>query len=131
MKQLNIESTKILNKMVKMAENGYVKIDNSDGTFMPVILEVIFEDERLRIISLAHYYLQEGDLMADPEMCLIYNKEQGVYWPSYFKQDSIGIEEESIIFEHGEIKSVDTNMQKEHTTFANMWLKNIKYQQNL
>ena len=131
MNQLNIESTKIMNKMVKMAEDGYVKIDNSDGTFMPVILEVIFEDERMRIISLAHYYLQEGDLMADPEMCFVYNKGQGVYCPSYFKQDGIGMEEESIIFDRGEITSVNLMMQKEHTIFANMWLKNIKYQQNL
>ena len=103
MNQLNIESTKIMNKMVKMAEDGYVKIDNSDGTFMPVILEVIFEDERMRIISLAHYYLQQGDLMADPEMCFIFDKEKGGYWPSYFKQDSFGMEEESIIFDRGEI----------------------------
>ena len=131
MKQLNIESTKVLNKMVIMAEDGYVKIDNSDGSFMSVILEVIFEDEKIKIISLAHYYLQEGDLLADPEMCFIYNKEQGVYWPSYFKQDSIGMEEESIEIEHGEIKSINLIVQKEHTIFANVWLKNIKYQQNL
>ena len=117
--------------MVIMAEDGYVKIDNSDGSFMSVILEVIFEDEKIKIISLAHYYLQEGDLLADPEMCFIYNKEQGVYWPSYFKQDSIGMEEESIEIEHGEIKSINLIVQKEHTIFANVWLKNIKYQQNL
>ena len=78
MKQLNIESTKTMNIMVGMAEDGYVKINNSDGSFMSVILEVILEDEKIKIISLAHYYLQEGDLMADPEMCFIYNKGQEV-----------------------------------------------------
>lgn len=131
MKQLNIESTKTMKIMVGMAEDGYVKINNSDGSFMSVILEVILEDEKIKIISLAHYYLQEGDLMADPEMCFIYNKGQEVYWPSYFKQDSIGIEEESIEIQNGKIKRVNLMMQKEHTIFANMWLKNIKYQQNL
>ena len=40
----------------------------------------------------------------NPEMCIIYDKKQAVYFPSYFKQDSNGKGEESIIFDHSRIK---------------------------
>ena len=99
MKELNKESTKILNKMVGIVEDGYVKIDNTDGVFMPAIIEVIFEGKKIKLISLAHYYLENGDLMADPEMCFLYDKSQGNYFPYYYKQYSTGIEEESIEIE--------------------------------
>jgi len=131
MKQLNIESTKILNKMVGMLEEGCVKIDNTDGVFMSVSVEVIFEDDKYKVISLAHYFLQNGDLMADPEMCFLFSKTHGVYFPIYYKQDTMGVEEESVEIRDGEILGVNILMQKEHTRFANMWLKNIKNQQNL
>lgn len=131
MKQLNIESTKTMNKLVGMLEEGYVKIDNSGGAFMSVFVEAIHEAEMYKVISLAHYFLQNGDLMADPEMCFLFNKIICTYVPIYYKQDSMGVEEESVEMEDGEITSLNLTLQKEHTRFANMWLKNIKYQQSL
>jgi len=131
MKTLNKKSTEILNKMISMQEDGYVKIDNTDSSFMPVSVEVIFENELYKQISLAHYYEQESDLLADPEMVIIYVKASGLFIPSYFKQDNLGVEQESVIMNLGEIRGVRTKMQADHTSFANMWLKNIKHQQNL
>ena len=131
MKTLNKKSTEILNKMVSLLEDGYIKIDNTDGSFMPVSVEVIFENELYKQVSVAHYYEQYGDLMADPEMVFIYVKANDSYLPSYFKQDNVGMEEDSIIMEQGEIKWYRSKMQADHTAFANMWLKNIKHQQNL
>jgi len=131
MKQLSIESTKTLNKLVGMVEDGYIKVDNTDGVFMSVSVEVIFEDDKYKVISLAHYYLQNGDLMADPEVCFLLDKGHGIYFPIYYMQDSIGVEEESVEMVNGEIKKVNLSLQLEHTRFANMWLKNIKHQQNL
>ena len=97
-----------------------------------VSIEEIFDSEKYQIISVAHYFEQNGDLMADPEVCFIYSKAMELFIPSYFKQDgSMGIEQESIVMENGEIKGIRTKMQADHTSFANMWLKNIKYQQNL
>jgi len=131
MKQLNIESSKTMNKLVGMVNDGYVKVDNTDGAFMSVSVEVIFEDSKFKIISLAHYFLQNGDLMADPEMCFLFSKAQGVYFPIYYKQDTMGVEEESVGMEDGEITCLNLTLQQEHTRFANMWLRNIKYQQSL
>ena len=131
MKTLNKQSTQTMNKMVSMMEDGYIKIDNTGGSFMPVSVEQIFENEKFRIYSVAHYYEQNGDLMADPEMCFLMDKKSGSYLPSYFKQDNIGMEQESIIIENGVIKGYSPKMQADHVAFANMWLRNIKDQQNL
>jgi len=131
MKTLNQTSTATLNNMVSLMEDCYVKIDNSDGTFMPVSVEMIYENDHFKIYSVAHYHEQCGDLLADPEMCFIYLKSLGLYYPSYFKQDSLGLEQESIIVKDGEIHGCRPKMQADNTEFANMWLQNIKNQQNL
>jgi len=132
MKTLNSTSTATLNKMVSMLEDGYIKINNTNSSFMPVSVEAIFDNEKYMVVSVAHYYEQNGDLMADPEMLFIYNKAMKVFFPSYFKQDGfMGSEQESILFEGGEIKGYRAKLQVDHTSFANMWLRNIKQQQNL
>ena len=132
MKILSVASAKTLKKMVEVMEDGYAKIDNSEGTFMAVSVEEIFNNDKCQIISVAHYFEQNGDLMADPEMCFIYSKARDIFMPSYFKQNGfMGTEQESILMENGEIKGIRTKIQADHTSFANMWLKNIKYQQNL
>ena len=130
MKTLNVAATKILKTMVEMMDDGYVKID--EGSFMAVSVEEIFSNDKYSIISVAHYFEQNGDLMADPELCFIYIKARDLFMPSYFKMDGFfGREEECIVVENGEIKGIRTKMQADHTSFANTWLKNIKYQQNL
>ena len=132
MKTLNSTSTATLNKMVSMLEDGYIKINNTGSSFMPVSVEAIFDNEKYMVVSVAHYYEQNGDLMADPEMLFIYNKAMKVFFPSYFKQDGfMGSEQESVIMENGEIKGYKAKMQADHSSFANQWLRNIKSQQNL
>ena len=132
MKTLNATSTTTLNKMVEMMVEGYIKIDNTGSSFMPVSVETIFNSEKYLIVSVAHYYSQNSDLMADPEMLFIKVKAHNVYFPSYFKQDGImGSEQESVIMENGEIKGYRAKLQAEHTVFANTWVRNIKQQQNL
>jgi len=131
MTKLNKKSAETLKKMVSMMEDGYIKIDNTNGSFMPVSVEQIFENEKFKQISISHYYEQNGDLMADPEMIFIYSKGLDVFFASYFKQDNLGMEEDSIIMRNGEITGYRAKMQVDHTIFANLWLKNIKQQQNL
>jgi hypothetical protein len=131
MKALNATATETMNKMVSMLEDGYIKIDNTDDSFMPVSVEQIFENDKFKQISIAHYYEQNGDLLADPEMILIFEKASGLFIPSYFKQDNLGVEQESVIMNLGKIVGVRTKMQVDHAIFANLWLRNIKQQQNL
>jgi len=117
--------------MVEMMVDGYIKI-NTGNSFMPVSVEAIFDNEKYLIVSVAHYYEQNSDLMADPEMLFIYVKAMNTYIPSYFKQDGfMGSEQESVIIENGEITGYRAKLQAEHNAFANTWLRNIKQQQNL
>ena len=132
MKYICKTSTKIMNKMINMMVNGYLKIDNAKDSFMPVVLEEISDNGNYKIISMAHYYEQNGDLLVDPEMMFIYYISQNVFVPYYFKQDGIlSMEQDSIKFKDVEINSICPKMQADHTTFANQWIRNIKYQQNL
>lgn len=131
MKKLNELASTTLNKMISMMVDGYIKIDNSGGSFLPVSVEIIFENHKYLIVSVAHYYEQNSDLLCDPEMCFILIKADGAYLPSYFKQDNIGMEQESILIEDGKIKGYRLKLQSDHTLFANRWLHNIKQQQNL
>lgn len=131
METLSKQATLTFNKLVELtkANNGYVKVDNTGNSFMPVSVEILSDIGNRVNVSIAHYYEQNGDLMADPEMCFyIVN---GSVFPYYFKQDNVGMEEDSIIFEDGEIKGYKEKMQRDHATFANMWLNNIKEQQEL
>lgn len=135
MKTLNQTTTATFNKLVELAKanEGHIKIDNAKGDFMPVSVEILESNEKQSLVSIAHYYEQCGDLMADPEMCfLLKNDSLGcMVVPYYFKQDNLGIERESVKIENGEFKGYYPKMQADQTVFANMWLKNIKLQQNI
>lgn len=63
MRAVNQAGQKTLKKLAEMAtvNGGHVKVDNRPG-FMPVVVEHVGD----RVLSVAHYYEQCGDLMADP-----------------------------------------------------------------
>jgi len=82
------------------------------------------------IYSIAHYYEQNGDLMADPEMTFL-KGDDGNFYPCSFRNDGTGFNRESVIFANGEFKGYYPKAQTEDKNFANMWLMNIKEQQNL
>jgi len=137
MKKLDERAKKVFVKIYSLLnEEGYVKINNSDGGFMPLCVEkvgtVIMNDIEFEKISLAHYYEQNGDLMADPEMIFLYNnKFQDFIYPVYFKQDSFEMDEDCLIMDGKTVKEYRVNRQNQHNRFANIWLKNLKWQQDL
>jgi len=100
--------------------------------FMAVSVEVI---DRTRdgslIVSVAHYFTQNGDLMADPEMTFLYTTADGKAYPLSFRQDSTGT------YWVGAWQADDgrwmlrPRMQRDHAIFAATWLRNIREQHNL
>lgn len=134
MKILNKTATATFNKLVELAKanNGHIKIENTKG-YMPVSVEIIEDSENLVKVSVAHYFEQNGDLMADPEMCFaVRNDKLGcMVIPYYYKTDRLGIGRESVIFEGSKIKGIYSKMQDDQCYFANMWMKNIKAQQKI
>jgi len=131
MKKLNIEATAVFYKMVGMLEDFCVRIDNSDGKYMPVYVALYNKSLGKKIISVGHYKSVEGEIIADPEMRFFYNEVDNLFYPVYYRQDCLGIKQDSVKLVGGEIISVNKMMQEEHTRFANTWIKNIKEQQHL
>ena len=131
MKQLNEKSTDTLNQMVGMMDGWCVKIDHYCGEYMPVFISTTYEDDRSTIFTVGHYYSEEGDIIADPEMQFLKDKGTGSYFPFYYRQDSLEIENYSVKIDDGLITNVNKSLQSEHSEFANQWLKNIKMQLDL
>lgn len=124
MKAINQKAQKILENLVSKLENGYAKIDNSQGCFMPVVVEDIGGN----MISVAHYFEQNGDLIPDPEM-IFWKGADGRFYPTYFK-DVFG-ERESLYFNENGKPYAWNSLQHDQATFAGQWMLNIKAQQGL
>ena len=131
MKQLSAESTNILIQIVGMMNGWCSKIDLSDGSYIPVFISTTYEDDQSKIFTVGHYHSEEGDIMADPEMQFLFDESSGSFYPIYYRQDSLEIENYSVKIDDGLILGVNKSLQAGHTAFANEWLTNIKHQQNL
>lgn len=101
-------------------------IDNTDKTFMPVHIEIIGQQHVSLIVSIAHYYEQHGDLCQDPEMTFLVN-DTGVYAMT-FQQAIPPIYQEAIRLEDQGVR-YSAKLQRDLTSFANDWMKNIQSQQ--
>lgn len=98
---------------------------------MAVHIEEIATCENGKIWSLAHYYEQNGDLMSDPEMTFLVKNNHLEIYPLSYTQHSLGIYNDAVFFENGRPTKFKPKMQADLAVFANMWLNNIKDQQEL
>jgi len=138
MKKLNEQATRIFCGLLeKLKDQEYVQLKNVGH--MPLSMEKITDliqtDEGpATLYSLSHHYEQNGDLMYDPEVCfIVIDKRQHPkdyaaihIYPQSFRQDNIGMQDESIHMSNDKITSFIKLWQEEHCLFANLWLKNIK-----
>ncbi|GHU01342.1 hypothetical protein FACS1894147_01000 [Spirochaetia bacterium] len=127
MKTVNQYSQKILNQLWELAASNdhHYKLDKAPNIYMPLTIEIIEKNQ----LSLCHYGEQNGDLMRDPEM-VFYKNQTAEFSPIYFRNDYLGVEEFSVRIDGGSF-ACDEALQKEHTEFADMWIKNIGIQQEL
>ena len=144
MKALNKSATAILNKIIAKIPTGedYTSFDNSGKTFMPVNIECIGKQGDRKLWALSHTFIQNGDLMRDPEVIFVemtdrkMNKktweieERETFAPISFKQDPY-FEKTHVEFEDGKPVRWNKHLQYDNANFCNGWLKNIKYQQGL
>lgn len=127
MKTLDKKAAEILRGLLALQT---AKIDNSDGVYMPVHIELIDLTEKYNHISPAHYGQQNGDAMRDPEMIFALHKESQQFIPYYYRNDYMGIEQNSVKWSEDGVFLI-RRLQAEHTAFANQWLRNIATQQHL
>jgi hypothetical protein len=135
MKQLNRKSTHIFLKLIKkLGGEDHIKLES--GNFMPLTLEFLHNVQsgsaEGKLYSLSHTYVQNGDLMRDPEMCFIVvpdpDRPETLIYPQMYQQDSLGLFEESVHINDGKVTGFIPIWQAGHCSFANIWLKNILFQ---
>lgn len=109
---------------------GQAEYDNGSG-FMPLFVQRCNK----HFIRIAHYYMQNGDAMADPEI-FFYVDSLGDWYPQEFRQDGLGLRRELIAGEWVEDfkawKPTKYNQYWQHDAarFCTAWGKNISWQQS-
>ena len=124
MHALNEQSKMIMEALITQLDDGYLKLDNTKGTFMPLIVEKVTDEPGFTAVySLAQYGEQNGDLMADPEMT--FGESDHEFYPLSFRNDYVGVYQEVIA------EQVNLKRQQELSEFTAIWLENIVDQQKL
>jgi hypothetical protein len=103
------------------------KIDNAKGHIMAVSIDRLTE----RHYSIAHNFILNGDVMADPDMTF-FKAEDGKVYACTFQQDSLAVYRIGLdITPEGVIEHENAREQREQAEFANGWMRNIADQQQL
>ena len=133
MRPINLKAQKIMDRLTAGIdrENSHTRIDNNkpDSAIMAVVVEHVGSCKLGEVFSVAHYYEQNGDLMADPEMTFLKATASGKYFPMSIKMDGLGIYREGVVWEDGEPRYINTREQRDEAIFSGTWMQNIKWQQ--
>ncbi|MGF7018754.1 N12 class adenine-specific DNA methylase [Lachnospiraceae bacterium PF1-21] len=89
-------------------------------SFMPLTVERIGGG----FIAMSHYFLQNGDMMADPDMEFLVDKENEKLIAFTYQQDAMNIFQDA--GRHS--GDIDYELQKQLNEFASEWIRNIKNQ---
>lgn len=107
--------------------DGYIKL-HSDG-YMPLVIEKLWYSDCFGnpVYSIAHYGMQNGDLMRDPDVTFSVDEKEIRVIPQTFQNDYLGIYQEvfkeingKMMFSQSLLRSLDQ--------FIWDWLKNIEMQ---
>ena len=102
--------------------NSHRRLDNAPGTFMAVVVEKIGPSR----FSVAHYFEQNGDKVADPDLELV--RQDGSWFPVAITQ-WCGYRRAAETDEHGRIVAYNRRAYADLRSFAATFLSNIKRQQ--
>ena len=88
-------------------------------SFMPLTVETIGENR----IAISHYYTQNGDSLADPDMEFVFDHEEKTLNARTFQQDNLNRFDRVVTD-----GVVDEALESELNDFASQWFKNIREQ---
>lgn len=96
--------------------------------FMDLNLDMLYEEDGKYTIAMAHNYIQNGDVMADPDMEIRIIPSMKMAEALSFRQDG-GIPINQHVYEEVDGKTmVYSRLKKELNTFLSGWLLNLKNQ---
>jgi hypothetical protein len=111
---------------------NYLRIENPP--FMRLVIEVVgqmFPNGACEL-SVAHYGVQNGDAMRDPELTFLATPSENGEWqwhPLTFLNDYVGIHQVAAEYDNfGQLRVRDAKLMRELDEFAEMWDRNIKHQ---
>ena len=116
---------KIIPDIKEMKAGDYLKL-KSEG-FMDLSIDILSSDEDVMIFSMAHNFIQNGDVMADPDMEIKLFKKAEAIEALTFQNSSLGIYQEVYGFVDDN-KMVRTKLKVELNRFLRTWLTNLKNQ---
>lgn len=96
--------------------------------YMDLNLDMLYEEDGKYTIAMAHNYIQNGDVMADPDMKIRIIPSMKMAEALSFRQDG-GLPINQHVYEEVDGKTmVYPRLKKELNTFLSGWLLNIKKQ---
>jgi Domain of unknown function (DUF6908) len=99
------------------------KLDAAPGVYMAAHVERISR----KCFSIAHYYTQNGDAIADPDL-VVWRASTGAFVPVSLQQN-IGRLTVAVKLENDEPVAFAPGNSRELASFANMMIRNVKSQQ--
>jgi hypothetical protein len=97
-----------------------IKVEVGEG-FMPLCIEHVGPGPRGGLlVSIAHYYEQNGDLMADPDLVVEVIRQTGEWLPVSFQQDNLGIYREAVTVQ-GDGLVVRSRLVDDLRQFMRIW----------
>ena len=102
----------------------HIRIENDP--FMPLVIEWVGKGPYdMDMVSVAHYYKQNGDMMRDPEIVFLVTDPD--WLPYSYQQDALGLYQQAIWNQDGKYL-MDRKLMNDLSEFAKMWDRNIKSQ---
>ncbi len=125
MKKIILDILKIKGKsFTDLKKHGAMKVKNKG--YMDLNVDYLGKECGLDKYAVAHNFVQNGDLMKDPDM-MFYDFGNEFYAGS-FEQDVVPqVSQISISCEKGQLLK-NQKLQKQHQVFGNQWARNLKEQ---
>ncbi len=121
---LSPRATEVLEAIIGgVAVGGARKIDNARGTYMAVNVDRLSQNRW----AVAHTYLQNGDVMSDPDVQFV--KVRTGYMPTAFDQSGVIYVEAVLLDGNDQPTGFRDKALRDLVQFCNTWLVNIQEQQ--
>lgn len=103
-------------------DQGYRKY--SSGGYMDLSVDILEDNEDERRIAMAHNFIQNGDVMADPDMEIKIHKKLEAAEALTYQLDSLGVYQEV----YPEPGKINVKLKKDLNKFLLQWLRTLEKQ---
>ena len=102
---------------------GYYKIEGKSACDMALSIDYLGRESGLDKFAVAHNFIQNGDVMADPDM--EFYDYQGVFIASSYQLDSLGVFQQAIEQNDEGVLVADQQLQEELQRFSEQWAQTL------